>query len=159
MTLQAIPDGPEGVYHTLKIMRQLAREGKKSPIIRQLALSLVRGNHQKDWVGEVKNLHAFVRDKIRYVKDIEGVETVALPEITLQLEQGDCDDKSVLLASLLGSIGHPTRFVAIGFKPRQFSHVFVETKIGDKWIPLETTEPVSIGWTPKGVVERHTIHN
>ncbi len=55
-----------------------------------------------------KKLHRFVRDNIRYIKDIRDVETVAYPDITLQQGQGDCDDKSVLLASLLESIGHPT---------------------------------------------------
>lgn len=159
VTLQGIPSGSDGVYKTLRIMRQLTREGKKHYPLRELALSLVKFNGQKDWHGEIRNLHQFVRDKIRYVKDIRGIETVAQPQVTLELEQGDCDDKSVLLATLLEAIGHPTRFVAIGFKPGNYSHVLVETKVGDKWIPLETTEPVSVGWYPKGIVSRMEVFN
>lgn len=157
--LAAIPDGPEGVYQTLRIMRQFTRAGKRKMPVRELALSLVRHNGSKDWIGEVKSLHEFVRDEIRYVRDINGVETVQTPEVTLEIGQGDCDDQSVLLASMLESIGHPTRFVAIGFKPFHYSHVMAETKIGDKWVSVETTEPVDIGWRPPRVLNRMVVHN
>jgi len=160
VTLQAIPDGPKGINQTLRIMRQLTRDGKRqySPF-RELALSLVERNGNKDWYGEVRDVYQFVRDKIRYVKDIRGIETLATPEMTLQIGQGDCDDKSVLLATLLESIGHPTRFVALSFTPGNYAHVLVESKIGDKWIPLETTEPVTMGWTPPGVINRMVVFN
>jgi transglutaminase-like putative cysteine protease len=154
-----IPDGRAGTLATLKLMRQLVRNSKTSLPIRSLAVRLTNGENQKDWLSEVKRLHAFVRDRIRYVKDITDVETVHTPEAVLQFGAGDCDDKSVLLASLLESIGHPTRFVAIGFKPDDFSHVLVETLIGKSWVPLETTEPVEIGWYPPGVVSRLVVHN
>jgi hypothetical protein len=153
--LQFIPSGKEGTKATLKIMGQLVKDGKKNLTVRQTALSLVRGLGPKDWAGEVRNLHAFVRDRIRYVRDIHGVETLATPEKTLEFGQGDCDDKSVLLASLLASAGHPTRFVAIALTdPENFVHVYPETKIGANWIALETTEPVEVGWEPEGVVKR-----
>lgn len=143
-----IPSGKEGTIATLKVMGQMVKAGKKNPVIRHLAMSLVKNNGQKDWAGEVRDIHAFVRDSVRYVKDVRGIETLQTPEKTLELGQGDCDDKSVLLASLLESIGHPTRFVAIAFEPDNYVHVFVETKIGPHWIAAETTEPVELGWYP-----------
>lgn len=158
-SLHAIPSGPEGVYHTLRVMRSMARTGKTDISIREKALQLTNGLNQKDWLSEIKNLHRYVRDNIRYIKDIRGVETVATPDITIQLGQGDCDDKAVLLASLLESIGHPTRFVAVGFFPGRYSHVYLESKIGNKWIGLETTEPVEVGWQPKGVMTRMQVYN
>jgi len=132
-------------------MSQLARAGKKSPPVRQLAVDLTRYLPQKDWLGEITALHEFVRDKIRYVKDTRNVETLHTAEKILDNGAGDCDDKSILLASLLESLGHKTRFVAIGFRPGRFSHVYVETYHAGKWIPLETTEPVNVGWSPKNV--------
>lgn len=158
-TLQAIPDGKEGTIATLKIMRELVRAGKKSLPVRQLAVELTNGHRQKDWVAELKALHRFVRDKIRYVKDIRGVETVQTPDASLKIGAGDCDDKSVLLASLLESIGHPTRFVAIGFAPDDFAHVYVESRIGNVWVPAETTEPVEIGWSAPNPVSRLIMYN
>lgn len=157
--LSLIPEGKAGTLETLKVMRELVRHGKRALPVRSLAVELTNGNDQKDWIAEVKALHAFVRDNIRYVKDVRDVETLHYPEIVLQIGAGDCDDKSVLLASLLESIGHPTRFVAIGFKPDDFVHVYPETMIGRAWIPLETTEPVEIGWTPKNIVSRLVVHN
>jgi len=158
-TLQAIPDGKDGTLATLKVMRDITRQGKTSLSVRNLAVGLTGQLRAKDWLNELKILHRFVRDKIRYVRDIKGVETVQTPDVTLSIGSGDCDDKSVLLASLLESIGHPTRFVAVGFEPDDFVHVLVETRIGTAWIPAETTEPVEIGWYPKGTVSRMVVYN
>lgn len=158
-TLQAIPDGKAGTVATLKVMREVTKAGKTSLPVRNTALSIISALPQKDWFNEVKLLHKYVRDQVRYVRDIRGVETVQTPDVTLKLKAGDCDDKSVLLASLLESIGHPTRFVAIGFAPDDFVHVYVESRIGTGWIPLETTEPVEIGWAPRNVVSRLSINN
>lgn len=146
--LAEIREGFPGIVDTLKIMSRFARDGKVSMPVRQTALRLTRDCAQKDFACEVRQLHAFVRDSIRYVMDVDGVETVQTPQKTLELGAGDCDDKATLLAALLGSIGHPTRFVAIGFEPQIFSHVYLETRIGARWIPLETTEPVDVGWSP-----------
>lgn len=158
-TLQAIPDGKAGTVATLKIMREITKAGKTTLPVRNLALSLISSLPQKDYFNELKVLHRFVRDQIRYVRDVHGVETVQTPDVTLSLRAGDCDDKSVLLAALLESIGHPTRFVAIGFKPDDFVHVYVESRIGTAWVPAETTEPVDVGWSPKNVISRLTVYN
>lgn len=134
-------------------MRDLVKRGRVSLPIRELALTLIRHLDGKDWTGEVASLHQFVRDNIRYVKDVRGVETVATPERTLSYGQGDCDDQVVLLGSLLESIGHPFRFVAIGTRsPFSFNHVFGETKIGPQWVSVETTEPVEVGWKPENIL-------
>lgn len=157
--LMAIPDGKRGTLQTLKIMRQLTRQGKKSLAVRQLALSIVRRNNGKDWVGEVRNVQRWVKRNIRYVKDIRGVETVHTPEKMIEIRQGDCDDQAILVASLLESIGHPTRFAAVGFMPGSFSHVYAETKIGNKWFPVETTEPWPLGKGPKNVISKLVVYN
>lgn len=158
--LREISGGARGTLETLKLMRALVRDGKKSLIIRNLVLSEISGLKQKDFIGEIKKIHSFVRDRIRYVKDIRGVETLQTPEKTLEFGQGDCDDKSVLVATLLEAIGHPTRLVAMGFRNGcGFCHVYVETKIGSKWVGVETTEPVKFGWTPPNTTSRMVIYN
>lgn len=154
-----IPSGVEGIRATLRMMGNLVAKGKKNIVVRQMAAKLTSKLRQKDWMGEITVLHKFVRDNIRYVRDIRGVETIHSPEQILLQEYGDCDDKSLLLASLLESIGHPTRFVAVGKERNKFCHVLVETKVGDKWLPLETTENVLAGWTPQGVKSRMIYHN
>lgn len=154
VTLQELPSGVSGVRATLTAMARFAREGKATLRIRQLAMSLTGHLQQKDWPGEVRALHAYVRDDIRYVKDGVGVEVVQTPEKTLELGAGDCDDKSTLLAALLLSIGHSARFVAVGQRPGHYSHVYVETQLGPRWVALETTEPVEAGWAAPGMKSR-----
>jgi len=149
--LMGVPDGIEGTRRVLFLMRDLARHGKTNSFVRQTAVQLTNSLPQKDWLSEIVALHAFVRDNIRYVRDVRGVETLQTPERTLLNKSGDCDDKSTLLAALLESISHPARFVAVGFRnANSCDHVFVETKLRTtgKWIPLETTEPVPVGWNP-----------
>ena len=159
MRLMGIPKGVQGVKETLKLMQQLVKSYKKHPAIRQAALDLTRGLLQKDYTGEVKALYDFVRDRIRYVRDIRGVETLSTPDKILEDAAGDCDDKAVLLDALLESLGHPTGFRAIGFKLGSFSHVMAITRIGAKWIPLETTEPVDLGWMPSKAVNVMDVYN
>lgn len=152
--LQMIPDGPEGIRATLKIMAKLVKQYRHDPQVRELALQLVQDLPPKKWAAEAARIHAFVRDRIRYVKDIVGVETVQTPPQTLRLGQGDCDDKSVLIGALLQAIGHPVLFTAVGFQPNRYSHVLPYTKIAGKWVALEATEQWPIGREPKNVKSR-----
>lgn len=89
-----------------------------------------------------------MRDSVRYVKDIRGVETLHTAERILEQRQGDCDDKTVLAASLLESIGHKTRLVAVGFGKRGYCHVYPEVLINGEWIAVECTEPWPLGRVP-----------
>jgi len=153
-----VPSGPDGTRAVLREMIALVRQYKKDPGVRQVAAELVRSLPQYDRAGEVRALHAFVRDAVRYTNDIRGVETLQTPKATLEMGVGDCDDKSTLLAALLESIGRPTRFVAVAFSPGAFSHVYVETLLGRRWVPLETIKPVPAGWSPQGVYSRMVAH-
>ena len=108
---------------------------------------------------EISALLRWVQRNIRYTMDIRGVETIQTPPNTLRLKAGDCDDMSMLLASLLESVNHPTRFVAIGMRKGALCHVLVETRVGGKWIPLEATENWPAGAGPNGVRDRMIHHN
>lgn len=154
-----IPAGKAGIVATLHLMRRLVQENKKALIIRTTALFIVQDLPQKDYVGEVSEIFQYVRDGIRYVKDVAGVETLQYPQITLQLQQGDCDDKSTLLAALLESIGHKTRFKAIGFSPGKFSHVFVQVLLGGEWVSLDPTMDHPIGWQPPNTRSQLFVKN
>jgi transglutaminase-like putative cysteine protease len=157
--LGTVPDGDEGIKATLLTMVALARQYQKDPGVRQLAAQLVAPLDQYDRLGEVKALHAFVRDSIRYTNDPVYTELVQTPPATLQMGVGDCDDKALLLATLLESIGRPARFRAVAIAPHpELSHVLVEARIGKGWLPLETIEPVEAGWFPAGVTRSMFAH-
>lgn len=139
-------------------MAALAKSGTQTAQVRNLAVKLVTegfggtdGVAQKDFDGEVRRLFQYVRDGIRYVRDPVGRELLASPAETLATGAGDCDDKSILLAALLGAIGYGWRFVGIALAPGQFSHVWVQANVpargslGGRWVDLETTEPLRYG--------------
>ena len=159
--LAGLPSGRDGVIATLKHMRDFARASITAPdqTARRVANEVfkLKGVPPRKWLREISALHSFVRDSIRYVKDPVGVELVQEPQATLTLGYGDCDDKSTLLAALLLATGHPCRFVAVGFRGEPFSHVLVEAKSGDKWIPAETIIPKPLGWFPPGVTSKYYL--
>lgn len=138
-------------------MAALIQQGSLNPVVRAHAVQLVQGLRQKDYLAEARSVHAWVRDAIRYTRDIAGVETLHTADRILTDRAGDCDDKSILIGALLHSIGHPIRLVAVGFGPRGYSHVYPETFIGGRWWPMEATEPWGFGKGPNRRPTRRMI--
>lgn len=157
--------GGDATGDTLRHMRTLALSSLRNPAqtVRETALGCVSQCPERHWVAEIRACHEFVRDRIRYVMDPEDLELVATPEKTLQYGQGDCDDKSTLLAAMLKSINHPARFVAVGIRGESFSHVLVESKVNSTgidmrdWIPLETIIQKPMGWYPPDATSRYVL--
>ncbi len=148
-TLVSIPGGIEAIKRTLAVMVGLVRQYKTDLNIRTLAIQLTHGCAPKDRRCELTQLQHFVRDRIRYIGDIEDVETVQTPIATLRLLAGDCDDKAVLLNALAASIGFATRFCAIGVRGEDFSHVMAQAKLGQGFINMETImADTELGWFP-----------
>jgi tetratricopeptide (TPR) repeat protein len=111
----------------------------------------------KDIQNAVRVFQSLKLADIRYVKDPKtpyesfsgqgfAVDYIQYPDETLNRKTGDCDDLSVLTASLLESMGITTAFVTVP------GHIFILMEAdslppsdklvvyrGKKWIPLETT--------------------
>ena len=134
--------GFAGTDQTVALMSQLAMGpyGARSPKIQASAVKILRGAQvaPKDYTGEMVALHNWVRDNIRYTRDVVGQETLFPPEYVMyQTQAGDCDDLSMLVAALCGSVGIPTRFKVIGQTPGSYSHVYLEARPQNDWIPLD----------------------
>jgi transglutaminase-like putative cysteine protease len=154
-------DSVEQTRATLKRMCQLVRQFKTDTGIRALAQELTRPLASKAFSDELRTLQNFVRDRVRYVRDVRNVETLQTPVRTLEAGSGDCDDKATLLAALLESIGFNTRFRAVGLHGDTYSHVLAEgydpTK--RKWVPLECIVPgAEPGWFPSDVTRSMFAH-
>jgi hypothetical protein len=78
--LAAIPDGPEGITLTLAIMARIVRAYRKHPGIIALATELTSHLPDKAFAQEAEALHEFVRDQVRYIRDVRDVETVRTPD-------------------------------------------------------------------------------
>ena len=165
VVLAELPPGPGGAAATLRHMRDFVESSIRDPsqTIRNKALDLVSGLPPRQWMAEIRALHAYVKDQIRYVRDPVGLELVQSPDKTIEIGQGDCDDKATLLAALLTATGHPARFIAVGFNGDPLSHVLVQTKVNSTgndskdWISLETIIDKPVGWFPPDVTSRYIL--
>jgi hypothetical protein len=147
-TLGSAPNGFAGHLHTIGLMRQLVNARKCEPFIIQTACNIIYQTPQFDTDAECFALFEYVRDRIRYVRDVVGVETLADPVMTLRRMLGDCDDQSTLLATLLESVGYPTRFIMAGYQGSEFEHVYLQALIRDEWVSMDPTQPEQMGWEP-----------
>jgi transglutaminase-like putative cysteine protease len=149
----AYAGGMRGVAQTITVMRAMVNDYKLDPRIRQAAVNIIYNLPSKIDAAEAEAIFDFVRDSIRYTKDICDVETISTPDRTLQTRIGDCDDKSVLLATLLESVGYATRFVVAGyFIPGNVEHVYLQVWLDGQWVDADATEPHPLGWAPPGAV-------
>lgn len=160
VSLRGIPEGMPGAIATLRAMRQLVLDSLRDPgqQIRETALGIISSD---SYVQQVRDVQDWIQNHIRYVLDptdsTGGVELVQTPQKTLDYAAGDCDDQSVLVAALLSAIGHPSRFIAVGFNGDSLSHVLTQTKIGDHWVSVETIRLQPLGWFPPGVTSHYIL--
>jgi transglutaminase superfamily protein len=149
-----IPSGYRGTMRTAHFMGRLIRDGARDFLVRRTATQVLRRRavRAKDYLGEIKALFEWVQQNLRYTRDTFQVEVLHSARRLLELRAGDCDDFSILLGSLLESIGHPVRLILTGPNPRQpkqFSHVYLEVNCRGRWIPLDATMPHAMGWQPR----------
>jgi len=149
VTLARAPSGRAGVFHTLRLMRALVDQYKKNPDMIACAVSLVFLCPEKDELSEIDCLFQYVRDSIRYTRDVFGVETICNPLLTIQRKVGDCDDKTTLFATLAECVGYPTRFVMAGYwGSKDYEHVYCQVFANGEWLDADTTEKQMLGYSP-----------
>lgn len=149
-TVVQIPDGEAGTEATIVAMREMVRRCKTNPMIRQAATTVAFLQPEKHYAAEAEAIFNEVRDRVRYMRDVHAVETLQEPPITLASRLGDCDDQAALLASMLESVGIPTRFVVAGYSGPHFEHVYLQAWLDDVggWVDMDPTEPHPMGWAP-----------
>ena len=131
-----LPTGVAGSLATVDKLKELARFRSRHPLVRELALRILEhyGVESQNYYDEAYAIGDFVKKNVRYVRDINGIETVHDPVMLIdQLKRGkahgDCDDMSLLIATLLLSIGHQPFYRIVkyyeGMGPYQHIYVVV----------------------------------
>lgn len=127
----------------------MVKHWRTDPQMIAAARSIVFMSPQKSDAAEADALFSYVRDNVRYVRDVLDIETLATPLVTLASRSGDCDDQSTLLATLLEAIGFRTCFVIAGYNdPRVFEHVYLYVEVDGAWLACDPTESEYFGWEP-----------
>jgi transglutaminase-like putative cysteine protease len=121
-------------------MVALTRAGWLDASIRAFAEEIVRNIWRHDYLSEYAAVLNWCRRNIRYVRDPVTIEQVKTPRAVIETEAGDCDDQSVLIATLCGALGARVRFVAGGFKgDGALAHVWCEAfdPASGAWVVLD----------------------
>jgi transglutaminase-like putative cysteine protease len=143
--------GDAGVSQTIDVIRQLVDDAVKDPEVNVTAIGMVRGVDQFNRDAKARAIYEAVASRFFYVEDPVGPfgakETLRPTRVLLQTWAGDCDDASVLIASLLGTIGIPSRVVTIAADPsapEEFSHIYPEAEtFPGTWMAMDIARPGS----------------
>ena len=109
--------GEQSRYLRAEVERQSANMA-----LRELTLSIIfPACAPRDEYSQALAIGSWVQEKIRYVH--EGRETFQRPETTLRLKAGDCDDHTLLIASMLGTVGIKNRLCIVKIRNR-WAHIF-----------------------------------
>lgn len=129
-----IRNGLGGNMDTVSIMKNLARKRSKEPVVRDLALNILRsyGITSHQYLNECMAIGDYVKNNVRYLRDIDNVERLEDPLLMIQnlakgTAAGDCDDMSLLIATLLLSIGAQPFFRVVRYQGKHgpYNHIYV----------------------------------
>jgi transglutaminase-like putative cysteine protease len=149
----------------IRELRRLADRGKRDPAIYAFARQAVNSKcgtdwcvNEKDTLGELRALFQAIRSNVRYTSDIAGIDSYQLPQKTLRMRTGDCDDFSTLAAASALSLGIPVRFKVIRTKnAKDWNHIYTEMGVPrgnpQRWVPFDASVSKPFGWeAPANVV-------
>lgn len=149
-----IGSGEQAFYDTVNIMADIIKESAANYYVRKWAENITQGIGKNDYIALASRVAYFIFKHTRYLKDIDGMELLKTPIVSLQLlEAGDqpamdCDDFTILSLSLLKSIGFEVAIKAGAFKSDSFNHVYGMIKIKGIWTALDLTMSYGLGWEP-----------
>ena len=143
--LRTIAEGDQGIDQTVAILERIYRDSIRDPRVIAFAQDLRARSGAANDEAVLASLVLFIRSHLRFTRDPVGLELVKTPDRLLsELETravmiGDCDDASVLMATLAGALGYPARFVVVQRDTRSptFDHIYVESWTGRSWVALD----------------------
>ncbi|HWE00690.1 MAG TPA: transglutaminase-like domain-containing protein [Bryobacteraceae bacterium] len=146
--------GDAGTAQTIAAIRQLVKQGKKSPRINHRAIQIVWNLPPTDETGKAHAIFSWVLANTRFVPDMVGCETVRSADEIDEWRAGDCDDlNAVYVPALLGTIGIKSRLVTISSHPddpNEFSHIYAEAFANGQWVPMDVArENAAFGRAPE----------
>jgi hypothetical protein len=129
-----IPDGAKGNEKTIQVMREIALSRAGNPVVRELALNIIMMSKipSHNFIDEARAIGQYVQQKVHYVRDPAGIEQLHDPLLMIDRIRaghgyGDCDDMSLLIATLLLSIGAQPYYRAIKYDSvfGNYNHIYV----------------------------------
>lgn len=130
----------EGIDEQLRFLRKMVSKYRMQANIRDLAMKIIRdaGVPERDKKEQALAIASWVQANVYYVHELP--ERFATPDETLRTKAGDCDDQTVLTASMLEAVGIPTKLVCMSINGR-WAHIYSAAILTSKGtlLPLDTT--------------------
>ena len=143
--------GDSGIRETLEAMAAAVVDELQNGTAARRVTRAVVGEETSD-LGKMQRIWRFARDRVRFKPDPRRIELVRTPDRMFQIIDqagrfdGDCDDRAVLIASMLGAAGIRPGFFVIGPDPSgPFGHVFAGGVVRGKLIPMDPQEGFPVG--------------
>ena len=141
----------------VKLLQELVMKSVQDPEMRKLALQITKSCPARDGECEAHAIYDWVRRNIRYTGDVgaikipggkvEGIDLFQTAGRTVEFGGGDCDDHSVLNATLLALNGINPKFRITGSRGYgdTWSHIYAMAGLPKlsptKLFALDTTLP------------------
>ena len=156
-----------GMKAVVSIIKKVIETYRAKQFVRDKAQQLTKNIARNKRTGhpDMRNFDAitetiydYVVDKTIYTRDPNGIERLQMPDTTMLLGSGDCDDMVILSGALLESVGVPTRIKLLGEQQNTFTHILLEYKSNGVWKSFDPTLALYIGYKiPPGRIKAQKI--
>ncbi len=163
-SVESLPEDPdEATRRTIERMSELAIDDAASSLVLGVARALRNQHASHGNVEYTEAVFRFVRGRLRFVRDeiaaapvreldAATAEVLVRPVDVLRMPAsvGDCDDYSMLVASLLLAGGVACAYVTVAADPSapdRYSHVYVIAEVAPgQWQSLDASHGSYAGW-------------
>ena len=115
----------EGDYDRQDRIADLVVRYSVHPKIREIALKIVANCPDYDQLCELQKIFEWVKRNIRYRSDVAHIDSYHSPLRIIELKAADCDDFTILVDSLLASLGWTVGSKIVAKKPNMpFHHIY-----------------------------------
>ena len=165
-------DNDSSTVETIHQMIAIAKVSSQTPLIASIVDSCIRSLHNSNPQKRdlVRAIFWWIKSHVRFCEDEKTLgeqlgysdvnQELLIPPVTLlnmPQPMGDCDDFSMLVASLMLAAKVPVWFVTVAVDPSEpfkWSHVYCMVNINEVMTPLDASHGKNVGWETQREVYR-----
>ena len=126
----------------ISLFRNYYRQAVNSPVIRNLANRITYG--AKTDMEKVERIADWVRNNIRYQREPPKLDIAVPPVRAIEIKRIDCEDYAMLISSLAGAVGIPSKWKVISQNGRIWSHIYPLLRVNGAYKPVDLTVPLPL---------------
>lgn len=178
-----IGSGDSAIYLTVEWMKKLVNKDANSPVVRDFARQLTQGAGSN--LKKINAVFEWIKNNVQYMKDgklsqivkqkaiwytnqyfnnPEQTEVLMSPKMQIEeilrgkTIQNDCDDQSMLFASIMAALHIPVRFKIVSTNPAlTYNHVYSQAW-NNGWISADTIRKQHyLGFEPNDITRSFVI--